>query len=91
MCLQSLQLGFPYFRVVYFSIVKLAHDVLKELVGTNSCKYSIEVATHLKCTFIGQTLFAFKCIDAIQVIKIEELVKSYHSYQQGEVVIGFIV
>ena len=77
--------------MISFSIVKLAHDVLKELVGTNSCKYSLEVATHLKCAFIGQTLVAFKCIDAIQVIKIEELVKSFHSYQRGEVVIEFVI
>ena len=36
-------------------IIKLALDALKELVRTNSCKYSFMVATHLKCTFAGQT------------------------------------
>ena len=40
--------SFPYFRV-YSSIIKLAHDALKELVEINSCEYDILVATHLYC------------------------------------------
>ena len=52
----KLAVKFPLlFQSGYFSILKLAHDALKELVRTNSCKYSFMVATHLKCTFVGQT------------------------------------
>ena len=32
-----------------FSITKLAHDALKELVKINSCKYETLVATPFKC------------------------------------------
>ena len=41
-------------------------------------------------TFVGQTLFP-RSVLRQALIKIEELDKSYHSYQQGEVVIGFVV
>ena len=71
-----------------YSIIKLTQDALKELIEINSCKYCVEVATHLKVHVIGQTLY---CMNVVNVIKIEELVKSFNSYQQGEIIIGLVV
>ena len=49
---EKLAVKFPLlFQSGSFSILKLAHDALKELVGTNSCKYLIEVATHINVPF----------------------------------------
>ena len=71
-----------------YSIIKLTQDALKELIEINSCKYCVEVATHLKVHVIGQTLY---CMNVVNVIKIEELVKSFNSYQQGEIIVGLVV
>ena len=52
-----------------YSIIKLTQDALKELIEINSCKYCVEVATHLKVHVIGQT-FYYDDVDE-QVINIE--------------------
>ena len=42
---------FPLFQNDVIFDIKLAHDALKELVETNTCKYTIEVATLLNVPF----------------------------------------
>ena len=73
-----------YFRVI-FANIKLACDALKELIETNSSKYSIEVATHLNVPLQDKLVH-----ELIANKEIEELVKSFHSDQQGEYIVEVI-
>ena len=63
-------------------VIKLDRDALKELIETNSSKY--EVATHLNVPLQD------KLVHEPIVIKIEELVKSFHSDQQGEFIVEVV-